>query len=67
MKQLDLFSNEDYSPINYLVTTQGFSGYKETGCATIEEARIAFGNCSMGALRSVTSPTGLDVSRFIPF
>lgn len=67
MKQLDLFEDADFAPVNYIVETQGFSGHKITGCATLEEAHIAFSNCSLGALRSVTSPTGQDVSDFIPF
>ena len=67
MKQLMLFKESELPPINYLVITQGFSGYKETGCATLEEVSKAMGDCSMGALVRVTSPMGFDVSDFIPY
>lgn len=43
MKQLPLFKESELPKINYLVRTQGFSGYKETGCATIEEVEKAMG------------------------
>ena len=53
--------------VNYIVTTQGFSGKKITNCETIEEAYTALGDCSMGALTDVSSPTGKSVSEFIPY
>jgi len=52
---------------NYIVTTQGFSGKKITYCETIEEAETALSDCSIGALTDVYSPTGKDVSVFVPF
>lgn len=53
--------------INYVVTTQGWSGKKVTKCETEYEARKALGDCSFGALTDVSSPTGKDVSQFVPF
>lgn len=53
--------------INYIVTTQGFSGRKVTECETKQEVWAAIGNCSFGALTEVYSPTGKDVSEFLPF
>ena len=53
--------------INYIVTTKGWSGKKVTECETEGEAREALGNCSFGALTSVSSPTGKDTSQFVPF
>lgn len=53
--------------INYVVTTQGWSGKKVTECETEAEVWKALGNCSIGALRTVSSPTGKSVSQFTPF
>jgi hypothetical protein len=53
--------------VNYIVVTQGWSGRKVTECETEEEAWKAYSDCSLGALRSVTSPTGKDVYKFIPY
>lgn len=53
--------------INYVVTTQGWSGKKVTECETEDEARKALGDCSIGSLVNVTSPTGKSVSQFVPF
>lgn len=53
--------------VNYIVTTQGWSGHKVTECETEDEAWVALGDCSIGALTEVYSPTGMDVSQFIPF
>lgn len=61
MKQLELYA------INYIVTTQGWSGKKVTKCNTEEEAWVALGDCSIGALTEVDSPTGKDVSMFVPY
>jgi len=53
--------------INYVVTTQGWSGKKVTECETEDEAWKALGDCSLGALVNVSSPTGKSVSQFVPF
>ena len=53
--------------INYIVTTQGWSGKKVTECKTEDEAWEALRNCSFGALTDVSSPSGKDVSQFVPF
>ena len=53
--------------INYIVTTQGWSGKKVTECETEDEARKALGDCSFGALVNVSSPTGKDVRQFVPY
>lgn len=53
--------------INYIVTTQGWSGKKVTECETGEQAWKALGDCSFGALTNVSSPTGRSVSQFVPF
>lgn len=53
--------------VNYIVTTQGWSGKKVTECTTKEEVNYALGDCSFGALTDVQSPTGLDVTEWIPF
>jgi hypothetical protein len=53
--------------INYIVTTQGWSGKKVTECETEDEAWKALGKCSIGSLVYVTSPTGKSVSQFTPF
>lgn len=59
-------SNEKKT-INYIVTTQGWSGKKVTECETEHEARKALSACSIGALTNVSSPTGKSVSKFTPF
>lgn len=53
--------------VNYVVTTQGWSGRKVTECETEEQAWKALGDCSFGALANVSSPTGKDVSQFVPY
>ena len=53
--------------VNYIVTTQGFSGKKITECETEQEAWKALDDCSFGALTDVSSPTGKDVSEFVPY
>jgi hypothetical protein len=53
--------------INYIVRTQGWLGLKITECETAEQAWEALGNCSIGALTEVTSPTGKCCDEFIPF
>jgi len=53
--------------VNYIVTTEGWSGRKVTKCETPEEVSRALGDCSFGALTMVDSPTGKDVSEFVPF
>lgn len=53
--------------VHYVVTTQGWSGKKVTECETEEQAWEALGDCSFGALTDVSSPTGKDVSHFVPF
>ena len=58
---------EEKKIINYIVTTQGWSGKKVTECETEGEARKALSNCSLGSLVNVTSPTGKDVSQFVPY
>lgn len=62
---LDFYKGDDI--VNYIVTTQGFSGRKVTICQTIEEVQEALCDCSLGALTSVSSPIGKDVSKFIPY
>lgn len=52
--------------VNYVVTTQGWSGKKVTECETEDEAWKAISNCSFGSLVNVSSPTGKSVSQFIP-
>ena len=69
---LPIVAGIEYPPVpldvvNYIVTTQGFSGKKVTECETIEQVNRAFGDCSFGALKSVSSPTGKDVDDWIPF
>lgn len=53
--------------INYIVVTQGWSGKKITECETVAEVWDALGNCSLGALTNVQSPTGKDTTDFILF
>lgn len=53
--------------VNYVVTTQGWSGKKVTECETVEQAWHALGDCSVGAITSVQSPTGKDVRELIEF
>lgn len=53
--------------INYVVTTQGWSGKKVTECETEDEAWKALGDCSFGSLTNVSSPTGKSVSQFVPY
>lgn len=53
--------------VNYIVETRGFSGIKITECETEKEVWDAIGRASFGALYSVKSPNGKDVSQFIPF
>lgn len=53
--------------VNYTVTTRGWSGKEVTECETEDEAWEALHDCSFGALTNVTSPTGKDVSQFVPF
>lgn len=53
--------------VNYVVTTQGWSGKKVTKCNTEDEAWKALADCSFGALTNVSSPTGKSVSQFVPF
>lgn len=53
--------------INYVVTTQGWSGKKVTECETEEQAWKALGDCSFGALTNISSPTGKSVNQFVPF
>ena len=36
--------------VNYIVTTQGFSGKKVTECETKAQVNTALGDCSFGAL-----------------
>lgn len=57
----------DKKTVNYVVTTQGWSGKKVTECSTQDEVWEALAECSLGALTNVTSPTGKSVSQFIPF
>ena len=51
----------------YEVTSQGWSGKKVTECETEDEVWKALGDCSFGALTNVSSPSGKDVSQFVPF
>ena len=60
-------TTDNKKTVNYVVTTQGWSGKKVTECETEEEARNALDDCSFGALTNVSSPTGKDVSQFVPF
>lgn len=53
--------------VNYIVTTQGWSGKKVTPCNTKSEVWVALDDCSLGALTSVSSPTGKTTSDFVPF
>ena len=53
--------------INYIVTTEGWSGKKVTECRDEVEVWEAIGEASFGALYYVESPTGRDTSEFIPF
>ena len=53
--------------VNYIVKTQGWSGTKITECETEDEVWAAMSDCSLGALFTVESPTGMSVDQFIPF
>jgi len=53
--------------INYVVSTQGWSGKKVTECETEDEVWKALGDCSFGSLTNVSSPTGKSVSQFVPY
>ena len=66
MGREDIMST-DTSIVNYVVTTKGFSGTKVTYCTTEEQVYKALSNCSIGALASVTSPTGKSVTNFVPY
>jgi hypothetical protein len=55
------------SSINYIVEVTGVSKTKTTACTTVSEVWKAIGNGPFGALYTVTSPTGFDVSKFTPF
>lgn len=52
---------------NYIVTTQCWNGKRVTHCETINEVWEAIGKMAFGGIYSVQSPTGLDVSDFVPF
>lgn len=62
-----MMTTNEKRTVNYVVTTQGWSGKKVTECETEEEAWEALADCSLGALTSVSSPTGKNISQFIPF
>ena len=67
MREQEMLEQFMKKQINYIVKTQGWSGIKVTECETVAEARKALGDCSFGALTSVRSPTGKDISQFVPF
>lgn len=53
--------------INYIVKIKDTKGDRALGCANVEEVYSALGSGSFGALTSVSSPAGLDVSQFVSF
>lgn len=53
--------------VHYVVTTWGRLGEKVTECETEDEAWEALDDLSFGELKYVSSPTGKDVSQFVPF
>lgn len=60
-------TTDEKKTINYIVTTQGWSGKKVTECETEDEAWKALSDCSLGALTNVFSPTGKSIRQFVPF
>lgn len=60
-------TKDEKKQVNYVVTTQGRSGYKVTECESEAEVWKALGDCSFGALKNVSSPTGKSVIQFVPF
>lgn len=60
-------TTDEKKTINYVVTTQGWSGKKVTECETEDEAWKALTDCSFGSLTNVSSPTGKNVNKFIPY
>lgn len=60
-------TTEKKKTVQYVVTTQGWSGKKVTECETEDEAWKALSNCSLGSLVNVSSPTGKSVGQFVPF
>lgn len=55
------------TPINYIVHIQDSRGKRQIGCVTVQEVYRAKGTAYIGAITSVSSPVGLDVSQFIPY
>ena len=53
--------------VNYIVRIQDWNGTLEVECETEREAWNAIGTKIFGGLHHVSSPTGKDVSDFIPF
>lgn len=53
--------------INYIVEIHDWHGTRKIECETINETWEAIGSRAFGGLYNVGSPTGKDVSEFIPF
>lgn len=60
-------TKDEKKQVNYVVTTQGWSGNKVTECESEADVWKALGDCSFGALTNLSSPTGKNVNKFIPY
>lgn len=60
-------ASDGLKDINYIVTIDEIGGRCKIFCNTEDEAWNAVGKASFAALYQVESPTGKDVSDFIPY
>jgi hypothetical protein len=53
--------------VNYIVHIQDWNSSRSIECSTKEDAWKALNSMAFGGLYQVVSPTGKDVTEFIPF